>query len=565
MPAVSAAASSAPSQLVPAGAGSFLSSVFAPIHTLSSAASVGWGWLSRHKKEVGIGVAVTTAVAGYYVYSKVQPMIAQFRAELQQIEQITAQMNPQAQPQQKHAIMLHRLEHNLTVGDVTLRQFAQTVRKDVRRTTAHRARAIEAWNQSCIAHLLSLCLCCAFVQLMSRFDVDEIRSRLKKSSSSSGRSASDYLLWDEFKVAGFSRTLSSLYVMCMLHALIKLQLSIVSRYVLFDQQAQQQRQETEAAEQLQRGGQPAAPAAPESSGPFAQPPTFLPPPVCEEVNRVYFSLSRHAQSVGAAQLADHIASLVRQELAPWKALAGQVTRVELQSALNHIQERVQSEALGLESKTDMEARSGEPTENAASAAGASASTTVYTSPNTYVRFLLPNSAGLSSLVGSTSFPDPHINNMASFRLAEMVAETNAVVNSGAFQCALAASFAACLGEMERLLAPAFSPAAARNLAAGSSSAAPADETTDAPIPFANVSPLPRVLARSFVVIFCSRADRVSLCVLCAGVRLWCLRSSCSTFFCPTFPRASAPPQHPRSHRHSSTSSQIYLRSKRCAL
>ena len=324
---------------------------------------------------------------------------------------------------------------------------------------------------------------------MSRFDVDEIRSRLKKSSSSSGRSASDYLLWDEFKVAGFSRTLASLYVMCMLHALIKLQLSIVSRYVLFDQQAQQQRQEAEAAEQLQRGGQPAAPAAPDASGP----PTFLPPAVCEEVNRVYFSLSRHAQSVGAAQLADHIASLVRQELAPWKALAGQVTRPELQAALQHIQDRVQSEALGLESKTEMEAQSGEPSEGSASAAGASAATTVYTSPNsaTYVRFLLPTSAGLSALVGSTSFPDPHINNMASFRLAEMVAETNAVINSGAFQCALVASFVACQGEMERLLAPAFSPAAAaRNqnqAAASSSSAAPADESTEAPIPFANVS------------------------------------------------------------------------------
>ena len=321
--------------------------------------------------------------------------------------------------------LIHRLEHNLTVGDVTLRQFAQQVRKDVSHTLAHTEAHTSLSYSNDTALILRLIMCFCMLQLMARFDVDEIRSRLKKSSSSSSRSASDYLLWDEFKVAGFSRTLSALYVLCMLHALIKLQLSIVSRYVLFDQQAQQQRQEQEQAAAQQGQGQ--APGAPPSI--TATPlPAFLPPAVCEEVNRVYFSLSRHAQSVGAGQLADHVATLVRQELAPWKALAGQVTRVEMQTALGAIHERVQKEALGLESKQDMESQSAESSESGASAAGASAASTVYTSTQTYVRFLLPNSAGLASLASSTTFPDPTVNNMASFRLAEMVAETNAVVN-----------------------------------------------------------------------------------------------------------------------------------------
>jgi hypothetical protein len=369
---------------------------------------------------------------------------------------------------------------------------------------------------------------------MSRFDVDEIRSRMKKSSASNaagsaagggGRTATDYELWDEFKVAGFSRTLSSLYVCSLLHALIKVQLSVVSRYVLFDQQAQQQRQEAEQAARergelpspvLPPGGQAAAAggASPSGSsaaaagGSAAPPPSFLPPAICEEVNRLYFSLSRHGQGVGAAQLADHVAALVAQELAPWKALAGQVARTELQASLRRIHERVQREALGLECKTDVEAHTsgssvsgadggaaaindaGLAMESGASAAGASASTTVFTSTEPYVRFLLPNSAGLSSLVSSTNFPDPAINNMASFRLAEMVAETNALVNSGAFRCTLVASFDACLEELFALLEPSFQPrattaAASATAANNNTSDSSTTATATTTIPFAS--------------------------------------------------------------------------------
>ena len=277
--------------------------------------------------------------------------------------------------------------------------------------------------------------------------MDGIRGRLKKSGPGS-RSESDYQLWGEFKVAGFSRTLSALYTICLLHALIKVQLSVVSRYVLFDQQAQQQRQEQEAAAregqqpptqqqnamQPQQSGDAAGSSA--AGGPgapgFPAPPAFMPPAVCEEINRLYFSLSRHGQSVGAAQLADHVEALVRHELTPWRELTALVSEAELHSALRRIQERVEREALGLESKTEVEARANaeeeEQLSGAASAAGASASSTVFTSTQAYVRFLLPNSAGLSNLVSSTNFPDPAVNNMASFRLAEMVAETNAVVN-----------------------------------------------------------------------------------------------------------------------------------------
>ena len=45
----------------------------------------------------------------------------------------------------------------------------------------------------------------------------------------------DVLMQYDVVVLGFARTLSSIYAIALLNALIKIQLSIVSRYVLADQ------------------------------------------------------------------------------------------------------------------------------------------------------------------------------------------------------------------------------------------------------------------------------------------------------------------------------------------
>lgn len=36
----------------------------------------GWSWLSAHKKQVAGGVVLATAVTGYVIYRKVQPMMS---------------------------------------------------------------------------------------------------------------------------------------------------------------------------------------------------------------------------------------------------------------------------------------------------------------------------------------------------------------------------------------------------------------------------------------------------------------------------------------------------------
>src|SRR5262245_60054650 len=110
-----------------------------------------------------------------------------------------------------------------------------------------------------------------------------------------------------------------MYSVAMLHALVKVQLSIVSRYVMFDQQAQQQRAE---AEQAQQGQAPQPHQQQHPHDHSVSQPAFMPPAACEDVNRAYFSLSRHAQTVGASLLADHIAGMVRLELSEFKSLAG---------------------------------------------------------------------------------------------------------------------------------------------------------------------------------------------------------------------------------------------------
>lgn len=327
--------------------------------------------------------------------------------------------------------MIHRLEHNLTVGDLTLRQFSSQIRTD----------------------------------LTSRFDVDSIRARLKKSGQGGAAAAEEQrLLWEEFKTAGFARTIACVYVICMIHALIKVQVSIVSRYVLFDQQAQAARAEADAAAQLQgAGGQPGATPAntPNSQAfPGQSVPTFLPTPVCEDVNRIYFSLSKHACGLGAAELSDATAAIVRLELAD-QPVTALVSTERVTAALTKIRARIDRDALMMEGKEDEGSRLDPHTAasstvaasapSSSSSSGASPSTMVFVSSAPFSRFILPPSSALSSLVGSTSYPDPAINQMASFRLAEMIAETNAIIGSEAFAQMVRESTIAAMEEVNKIL------------------------------------------------------------------------------------------------------------------
>jgi len=64
--------------------------------------------------------------------------------------------------------LLQRFEHSLQVGDLTIRNFSPQIRD----------------------------------LLMQRFNIDEIRAKMKKDSGAKTRTEDDYKLWDEFKTQG---------------------------------------------------------------------------------------------------------------------------------------------------------------------------------------------------------------------------------------------------------------------------------------------------------------------------------------------------------------------------
>ena len=355
--------------------------------------------------------------------------------------------------------LIQRIEHNLTVGDFTLRQYASQLRS----------------------------------QLTTRFDVDSIRSRLKKSGqqqannggSTGGDKSEDQLaLWDEFKTAGFARTISAIYIIALVHALVKVQVSIVSRYVLFDQQAQAARAEAEQAAGINPATSLPSPsthptgsaAAAAPGGPIPPPGFSLPgsqnllsPQACEEVNRIFFSLSKHAISIGSGQLFDAVSSIVRMELAaqPVTQLVSAETVKEL---LTRIRSRLNTDALGLECKEGNEAKHTSPTSssttnaatsmgsvddfNAFTINGTTHSTLFQPAASLYARYLLPPPSTMNSLITSPStFPqsDPATSSLSSFRLAEMIAETSVLLSSEAFASTLEISIKATMDELQRQL------------------------------------------------------------------------------------------------------------------
>ena len=61
-----------------------MAEILAPINTVGALFSTGWSWVKNHKREVAGGALITTAVAGYLVYRKVQPMMSASNTHTQQ-------------------------------------------------------------------------------------------------------------------------------------------------------------------------------------------------------------------------------------------------------------------------------------------------------------------------------------------------------------------------------------------------------------------------------------------------------------------------------------------------
>jgi hypothetical protein len=163
-------------------------------------------------------------------------MIDDFRAQLKMLKDMEKTMSKAGcgEMRAQKKVLMERLTNNMRVGDVTLKNFMGAIQLEVE----------------------------------VAFDMDTLRRGMSKSKGQGQeRGAEELEQWERFKLWGFARTISAAYLISLLHLLIKVQQSVVSRYMLV------------------------AVAAPESDQMMAT-----------RVNKKFLSYAEHAQKGGAALL-----------------------------------------------------------------------------------------------------------------------------------------------------------------------------------------------------------------------------------------------------------------------
>eukprot|EP00456_Euglypha_rotunda_P041929 TRINITY_DN32613_c0_g1_i3.p1 TRINITY_DN32613_c0_g1~~TRINITY_DN32613_c0_g1_i3.p1 ORF type:complete len:231 (+),score=29.48 TRINITY_DN32613_c0_g1_i3:43-735(+) len=194
-----------------------------------------YDFAQRHKKKILVAGVCGTAAAGYVLYSKVKDLVPMLKDVYQR-----------AQSQQKIAaqqLLNARFEHNFRVARVTVSDFALRLRN----------------------------------QLNTTFNITELQKKLKTGQGGQH----DLANWHEFRVQAMTRTLSALYSLCFVNLLIKIQLSIVSRYMFHDAQ-----QRSKQGEQVR----------PDTTFNDFQARLF------DNSNKQFFGLSEHAQKQGLTKL-----------------------------------------------------------------------------------------------------------------------------------------------------------------------------------------------------------------------------------------------------------------------
>ena len=319
--------------------------------------------------------------------------------------------------------------------------------------------------------------------IAAHFNVEGIRAQIKRtstapSSSDNGSGAvvvqseeqrerekqHDLDKWNEFKVAGFARTVSAIYAIAILHAIIKVQLSVVSRYVLVDQ-----------AKNTLSSSSPVSLSASSSPDPSLTPlsqPVTLGGLMTEVVNKCYFGVSEWAQQEGLRQLMGVVEEAVRVEMSGWE-LNAQCSREDVEMMMIRIRQRVD---IIITQRADAPADSNDSSSSSGASVSSSSSSSSFSAPLpvlspaipvSFSSFLYPPASTLESKLdsfqpqfrdaarqsvntdpaagGITGIGSTALAVKASERLEDMVGETVALLHSRVFNDVVAASVASAMG------------------------------------------------------------------------------------------------------------------------
>ena len=321
----------------------------------------------------------------------------------------------------------------------------------------------------------------AKADIAARFDVDAVRAQIKRTTSSESAaqseeekerdSAHDLRQWHLFKLTGFARTLTAVYAVTLLHALIKVQLSIVSRYVLTEQQK---------GAAAAGGGDAAAGGGTGAS--ILAPPVQLGALLTEQVNRCYFAVSEEAQRAGLRAVEEAVMEGVTAEMGRWELSANcSVEDVQLMIInCRHRIDQAMADKARLHSHRPPDSSSSSSTASSSSASSAPSrplepvvppaaappapSSSSASSASPFVFFIYPSAASIETLLSSlqpqlkeaskralstdaasggiTAASSTALATSASRRLEEMTAETLSVLSSSAFSRVLESTLSA---------------------------------------------------------------------------------------------------------------------------
>ena len=258
--------------------------------------------------------------------------------------------------------------------------------------------------------------------------------------------------WNEFKYTGFARTISAVYAITILHAIIKLQLSVVSRYVLVDQ--------TKSTLSSSSTSLSSSSSPDPSLTPLQQPAT-LGGVMSEVVNKCYFGVSEWAQRDGLRRLMDVVEAAVRVEMSGWE-LNAQCSREDVELMMARIRQRVDV-IITQQGEDGADGNEGSDSSSSSASAASAAALPVLSPaiPVSYASFLYPPATSLESKLdsfhpqlrdaakqavntdaaagGITGTGSTALAVRASERLEDMVSETVALLHSRVFNDVVAAS------------------------------------------------------------------------------------------------------------------------------
>lgn len=162
-----------------------------------SAVQRSWDFVKEHWRALGVA---SVAGGGLFAFFKYQPQLKELWQQYKVLKALEAQMkaSPSREQQALRKDLTFKMERNMRVGDVLVKNFCKSAK----------------------------------LVIDGVFYVDRLRANLQKGAK---RSEDDLKVWQQFNHWAFARTITSVYALCLLNFLVKVQLSIVSRYVTTDE------------------------------------------------------------------------------------------------------------------------------------------------------------------------------------------------------------------------------------------------------------------------------------------------------------------------------------------